>query len=213
MQMNGEALLRWPDLVVIGFNFLVLVGIGVYCARKNVSSEAYFLANRSMPGWVVGVSLMATLISSMTTLAIPGFTYKEDWRYMPAQFTYLIAVWLAVLFFMPLFRRGHFRSAYEYLERRFGTWARLYAAAGFVLFQMFRLGVILYTVCLPIETMRGISLPWIILFFGIAVATYTILGGLEAVIWTDLIQGIALMAGGLVCLPIIIGLLPGAPIS
>ncbi len=110
---------------------------------------------------------------------------------------------------MPLFRRGHVRSAYEYLELRFGTWARLYAAGVFVLFQMFRLSVILYAVCLPIETMSGISLPWIILFFGTVVATYTIVGGLEAVIWTDLIQGIALMAGGLICLPIIIGLLPG----
>ena len=162
--MSGEALLRWPDLGVIGFNFLLLVGIGIYCSRKNVSAEAYFLANRSMPGWVVGVSLMATLISSMTSLAIPAFTYVEDWRYMPAQFTYLIAVWLAVLFFMPLFRRGHVRSAYEYLELRFGTWARLYAAGVFVLFQMFRLSVILYAVCLPIETMSSISLPWIILF-------------------------------------------------
>ncbi len=152
---------------------------------------------------------MATLISSMTSLALPGFTYEEDWRYMPAQLTYLIAVWLAVLFFMPLFRRGHVRSAYEYLERRFGIWARLYAAGGFVLFQMFRLGVILYAVCLPIETMSGISMPWVILFFGVVVATYTILGGLEAVIWTDLIQGIALMTGGLICLPIIISLLPG----
>ena len=207
--MSGEALLRWPDLGVIGFNFLLLVGIGIYCSRKNVSAEAYFLANRSMPGWVVGVSLMATLISSMTSLGIPALTYVEDWRYMPAQFTYLIAVWLAVLFFMPLFRRGHVRSAYEYLELRFGTWARLYAAGVFVLFQMFRLSVILYAVCLPIETMSGISLPWIILFFGTVVATYTIVGGLEAVIWTDLIQGIALMAGGLIGLPIIIGLLPG----
>ena len=207
--MSGEALLRWPDIVVIGLNFLLLVGIGIYCSRKNVSSEAYFLAGRNMPGWVVGFSLMATIVSSMTFLALPGFTYKENWRYMPSHFTYLIAVWLAVLFFMPLFRRGHVRSAYEYLERRFGTWARLYAAGGFVLFQMFRLGVILYAVCLPIETMSGFSMPWVILFFGIVVASYTILGGLEAVIWTDFIQGIALIVGGLICIPIIIGLLPG----
>lgn len=207
--MGGEVLLRWPDLVVIGLNFLLLVGIGIYCSRKNVSSEAYFLASRNMPGWVVGFSLMATIVSSMTFLALPGFTYKEDWRYIPAHFTYLIAIWLAALYFMPLFRRGHVRSAYEYLERRFGAWARLYAAAGFVLFQMFRLGVILYAVCLPIQTMSGIPMPLVIFFFGVVVACYTILGGLEAVIWTDFIQGIALMVGGLICVPIIIGLLPG----
>ena len=93
------------------------------------------------------------------------------------------------------------RSAYEYLEQRFGTWARLYAAAGFLIFMMFRTGVILYAVCLPFGPMTGFPLEWVILVLGILVATYTILGGLEAVIYTDLLQGIALIAGGLICIP------------
>lgn len=200
---------RGADLAVIGLNLLVMVWIGAYCARKSKSSDAYFLAGRNMAGWVVGMSMMATIVSSMTFLATPGFTFAENWRYMPANFTYLLAAIPGLYLFMPLFRRGRFQSAYEYLEKRFGTWARLYAGAAFILFQMFRLGVILYAVCLPIETMTGFSLPWILVVFGVLVASYTIAGGLEAVIWTDLIQGIALILGGLICLPIIFGLVPG----
>jgi len=200
---------RWADLAVIGLNLLVMVWIGVYCGRKSKSSDAYFLAGRSMTGWVVGISMMATLVSSMTFLATPGFTYSENWRYVPPLFTYLLAAIAGLFLFMPLFRQGHFRSAYEYLEKRFGTWARLYAGGAFILFQMFRLGVILYAVCLPIETMTGFSLPAIIFIFGVLVAVYTIAGGLEAVIWTDMIQGFALIIGGLICLPIIFNLVPG----
>lgn len=207
--ITQDALLRWPDLAVIGLNFAVMIAIGISFARRSDSSDAYFLAGRSMSGWVVGMSLMATIVSSMTFLATPGFTYQEDWRYMPAHFTFLISNGLALVLFMPFFRRGHVRSAYEYLERRFGIWARLYAATGFILFQIFRLGVILYAACLAIETMSGFSLPWVIVVFGLLVASYTIAGGLQAVIWTDFVQGLALIGGGVLCLPVLISHLPG----
>ncbi len=207
--MVSENLLRWPDLLAIALNLSVMVAIGIYSARRSHSADAYFLANRSMPGWIVGFSLMATIISSMTFLAIPGFTFAKDWRYMPAHFFYFIPAIIAYYLFMPYFRRGHVRSAYEYLERRFGIWARLYAAGGFLVFQMFRTGVILYAVCLPFGPMTGIPLHWVILVLGILVATYTIAGGLEAVIYTDLLQGIALIAGGLICIPVAIRLIPG----
>ena len=207
--MISEQLLRWPDLLAIAINLSIMIGIGIYSARRNNSADAYFLASRSMPGWVVGVSLMATIISSMTFLAIPGFTFEKDWRYMPAHFFYFIPAMVAYFLFMPYFRKGHVRSAYEYLEHRFGTWARLYAAAGFLIFQMFRTGVILYAVSLPFGPMTGFPLHWVILCLGILVAAYTIAGGLEAVIYTDLLQGLALIAGGLICIPIAIKLIPG----
>lgn len=205
----GQPLLRWPDIVVIALSFVVLIVIGAICARRSKSADAYFMAGRKMRGWVVGFSMMATIISSMTFLAAPGFTFKHDWRYVPSNFVYLIAMFAALFLFMPFYRRGHVRSAYEYLERRFATWARLYAGACFVFFMMFRMGIILYVVCLPIQTMTGIDLPWILVFFGVVVASYTIAGGLEAVIWTDVLQGIALMVGGLICLPVLVSGLPG----
>ena len=201
--------LRWPDFLVICLNLGAMVAIGIYTSRRSKSSEAYFLAGRNMPGWVVGISLMSTIISSMTFLAMPGFAFQQDWRYIPGHMTYLIANLAALFLFMPFFRAGRFASAYAYLERRFGTWARLYAGAGFILFQVFRLGVILYAVSLAIETLSGFPMPLIIVVFGVLVAFYTTAGGLEAVIWTDVLQGVALVGGGLLCVPVVATLLPG----
>lgn len=204
-----QILLRIPDILVILVTFGIMIVIGGYCARKNKTSESYFLAGRNMPGWVVGFSLMATGISSMTFLAAPGFAFQENWRYMPCHIGYILALLVMVFLYMPFFRRSGVTSAYEYLERRFGSWARIYAALSFILFQMTRLGVILYAVCLPIKEMTDMSMPVIIVFFGIIVAAYTIAGGLEAVIWTDLLQGMALIIGGFICLPIVLSKLPG----
>ncbi len=207
--MSEEHLARWQDLVVIVLNLGVMVAIGVYCARRTRSSDAYFLANRSMPGWVVGVSIMATVVSSMTFLALPGSTFHDDWRFMPAHALYFIPAAVAYFVFMPFFRHGHIRSAYEYLEKRFGTWARVYGAIAFLFYHMFRIGIILYAVSLPFQRMSGLDLPYVICLLGILVAAYTIAGGLQAVIYTDFLQGLALIAGGVICMPIIAQLLPG----
>ena len=201
--MPEEHLTRWPDLLVILISLGVMVAIGVYCARRTSSADGYFLAGRNMPGWVVGFSMMATIISSMTFLAIPGSTFHEDWRFMPAHFLYFIPAAVAYAVFMPFFRRGHIRTAYEYLELRFGAWARVYGAVAFLFYHMFRTGIILYVVSLAFQRMSGLELPYVICFFGVLVAAYTIAGGLQAVIYTDLLQGIALIVGGLICTPIV----------
>ncbi len=207
--MPEDSLARWQDVLVIAVNLGLMVAIGVYCARKTRSADAYFLANRNMPGWVVAVSMMATVISSVSFLAIPGSTFQDDWRFMPGHALYFIPAIVGYAVFMPFFRGGHVRSAYEYLERRFGTWARLYGAVAFLLHHMFRIGIILYSVSLPFQRMSGVELVYVVCILGILVAAYTIAGGLEAVIYTDFLQGLALMTGGLLCLPILASLLPG----
>ena len=207
--MEGTGYLRLPDLIVLILGFCVMLYIGWYCAKKNSSSETYFLAGRSMPGWVVGFSVMATIISSMSFLANPGFAFKENWRYLVPSTGYIIATIVAIFLFMPFFRKGHVNSAYEYLEKRFGLWARLYAALAFLLLQIVRIGVILYAASLAVQAMTGWPMALVILAFGVVVAMYTIAGGLEAVIWTDLIQGIALIVGAFICLPVLVNKLPG----
>jgi solute:Na+ symporter, SSS family len=200
---------QWPDYCVIAVYFGIVLYIGGHIAKKQKGTESYFMAGRNMPGWVVGFSLMATIISSMTFLAAPGFAFAEDWRYMPSHLGYLMALPVAIMLFMPFFRRIRVGSAYEYLEMRFGIWARLYAAGTFVLFQVFRMSVVLYAVSLAIVAMTDLPLPLVVLTFGAIAAIYTIAGGLEAVIWTDFIQSIALIVGGFICLPIIVYQLPG----
>ena len=201
--------LRVADLIVIAFAFLVMIAIGFVCARRSRSAEGYFLAGRSMPGWVVGFSMMATIVSSMTFLALPAFTYEKNWIHFPGNATFLLAMLVALVLFVPFYRKAGIRSAYEYLELRFGTWARLYAAFCGILFHIFRMGVILYIVALSVQTMVGRDLETILLVLGIIVTLYTITGGLQAVIWTDLIQGVTLIGGGLICMPIILNQLPG----
>ncbi len=104
--MSEGHLARWQDLVVIALSVGVMVAIGVYCARRTRSSDAYFLANRSMPGWVVAFSMMATIISSMTFLALPSSTFNDDWRFMPELALYFVPAAVAYFVFMPFFRRA-----------------------------------------------------------------------------------------------------------
>ena len=209
----SELPIRLADQIVIGLGFILLLTIGGLCSLRSRTDEGYFLAGRSMPGWVVGFSMMATIISSMTFLAIPAFAYGDgNWKNCLAHFTYLPAVLVAIYLFIPFFRGTHVSSAYEYLERRFGLPIRMYAAGCFVLFHLFRTGIVLYAVSLAIRSifqMEDDSLPQIILVAGLLVSAYTVIGGLQAVIWTDVIQGIALIIGGLLCLPIIVQQLPG----
>jgi len=205
----SDTLIRWPDVIVLVVAALGMLVLGPYFARRNKSSESFFLAGRRLPGWLIGFSLMATIISSMTFLATPGFTYKADWRYMPTHFTYLIAATLALYLFMPFFRRSLVSSAYEYLELRFGLWARVYAGTGFILFQTCKAAIVLYAVSLPFQAMTGLSTPWFILIIGLLVGAYTIVGGFEAVVWADFIQALIMFAGAAICLPIIIYNIPG----
>ena len=201
--------MRLADVGVILLGIAVLVVIGVVSSRRSRTDEGYFLAGRSMPGWVVGCSLMATIVSSLTFLGVTAFAYGDgNWKNCLGHLTYAPAIAIASYVFIPLSRRARVSSAYEYLERRFGLWARLYAAAAFVLFHFFRTGVVLYAVSLSIQAilqLEGDALPLIIIVGGVLVSLYTIIGGLQAVIWTDVFQAFALIGGGLICLPIIIG--------
>jgi len=203
--------LHWMDLLVLAIGFVIIIAIGVISARRSKSAEGYFLAGRSLPGWLVGFSVMATIVSSMTFLSNPAFTYEHDWRHMPANCTYLLAAIVALLLFVPFYRKLRVNSIYEYLEHRFGTWARLYAAGCYVLLKTAKMGIVLYITSLALQIIVGRSVPleMVMLVFGIVVAAYTIAGGLEAVIWTDLLQGIALIGGGLICMPIIASQVPG----
>ncbi len=203
--------LHWLDFLVLGIGLAAVVAIGARAARRSRSAEAYFLAGRSLPGWLVGFSVMATVISSMTFLANPAFTYEHDWRHMPANCTYLLATVLALVLFIPFYRRLRVSSIYEYLEWRFGAWARIYAASCYVLLKVAKMGIVLYMTSLALQTILGLDWPLenVMLLFGTVVAIYTIAGGLEAVVWTDLLQGLALIVGGIICLPIIAGQLPG----
>ena len=186
-----------------------MAAIGVYFSRKNTNTEEYFVGGRSFSGWVIGLSLIGTSISSITFLAYPGDAFKTAWlRFLP-NLMLPMAVVVAAYLFLPFFRRGKIISAYQYLEGRFGPSIRIYGSAVFIMGQLVRVSLILYLISLVIHETSGLSPTMCILIGGMLVALYTIIGGIDAVIWTDVIQTIVLVLGGVVCLALIVHRLPG----
>jgi len=197
------------DIIVIVGYLLMMAAIGVYFSRRNSSTEEYFVGGRSFSGWLLGLSLVGTSISSITFLAYPADAYKTGWlRFLP-NLMLPVAVVIAAYLFLPFFRRGTNVTAYEYLEDRFGPSIRIYGALAFVVGQLVRISLILYLLALLIQEVSGFSLFASIIIGGLFVGFYTLLGGIDAVIWTDVIQTIVLLLGGLASLYIIVDLLPG----
>ena len=176
---------------------VVLFGCSFYF--RNRSADAFTKASGSMPGWVVGMSIFATYVSSISFLGIPGNAYAGTWNAFVFSLSIPIAAWLAAKFFVPLYRSVNSVSAYAYLETRFGYWARAYAAVCYLLTQLARTGSVLFLLALPLSKMFGWEVSTIIILTGAAVMLYAMLGGITAVVWTDTIQGIILIAGAVAC--------------
>ena len=138
-----------------------------------------------MPGWLVGMSIFATFVSSISFLGLPGKAFQSDWNAFVFSLSIPVASILAARFFVPLYRSVNSVSAYKYLEIRFGYWARAYASICYLLTQIARTGAILYLLALPLNTMLGWDISTIIIITGISVILYSMLGGIAAVIWTD----------------------------
>lgn len=203
--------LRIGDLIAIVLYSLAMLGLGWWTQRRIKGTEGYFVGGRSLPGWAVGLSILATAISSITFLAYPGSSYTGNWSRLVPGLMLPVAVLIGVYFFVVFYRRTMFVSAYEYFERRFGNWGRSYASVLFSLASLYRMGMILYLMSLPIRVLTGWSVLTVILFAGVVVTIYTVMGGLEAVIWTDVVQGIVLTFGGLVTIAIVFLDVPGGP--
>jgi SSS family solute:Na+ symporter len=186
------------DLAVLVLYLAAVVGLGAWFARRNRTSAHFMAASGSLPGWVVGLSIFGTFLSSNTFIGVPGKAYGGNWNAFVFSLTLPLAAWVAVKYFVPFYRNSGEISAYHHLEKRFGPWARSYALGCYLLTQQARVGAILFGVSMALHAMTGWSLPAIIIGAGVAVTLYTLLGGIEAVIWTDVIQSLVLLAGAVV---------------
>jgi SSS family solute:Na+ symporter len=201
--------LHWLDIVVLAFYFVFMAALGFYFSRRNKNTEQYFVGGRSFGGWVIGISLVGYSISSVTFIGYPGDAYKTAWiRFIP-NLMMPVAIMIASYLFIPLFRRMNITSAYEFLEGRFGPSIRRYISCAFAVGQLIRLSLVLYLVSIVVHEMTGLSPLMCILLSGLVTAMYTALGGIDAVIWTDVIQAIVLLFGGLLCLGFIVWKIPG----
>ncbi|GAB2992200.1 sodium:solute symporter [Cyclobacterium sediminis] len=199
------------DLVVFLSYMLAIILFGASFYFKKRSANDYITGGGRLPSWAIGMSIFATFVSSISFLALPGNAYLSNWSGFVFSLSIPIAAILAVKFFVPLYRGIKNPSAYYYLETKFGAWARTYASICYLLTQLARMGAIMYLLALPMNVMFGWSIPVIIVVTGVSVLIYSIMGGFEAVIWTDAIQGIVLISGALACLLIIMFSMPEGP--
>ena len=197
------------DLIVFLVYMSGIVLFGAMFYFRNKSPEQYTSGGGRLPSWVVGMSFFATFVSSISFLALPGNAYQGNWNAFVFSLSIPIAALLAVKFFVPLYRSLNSISAYHYLETRFGPWARIYASICYILTQLMRTGSILYLLALPLNALLGWSIGWIIVVTGLSIILYSMLGGIQAVIWTDAIQGIILIGGAVLCLVLIFVQIPG----
>ncbi|MBN1415284.1 MAG: sodium:solute symporter [Bacteroidales bacterium] len=191
--------MRIPDLVVFVCYMAGITIFGSLFYRKNKTSEAFTLGNRAIPRWVVTMSIFATFVSSISFIALPGSAFQGNWNAFTFSLSIPVASVMAVFFFVPLYRKVNSPSAYTFLEDRFGPWARIYVSVCYLLTQLMRVGTILYLLALVLNAVSGWKIAPVIVVTGLAVMIYSLLGGMQAVVWTDAIQSLILITGALVC--------------
>ncbi len=197
------------DLAIIAFYMLAMILTGVWFSRKNKNPDQFTKASGKIPQWAVGISIYATFLSSNTFLGVPGKAFGTNWNAFVFSLSMPFAAWIAAKYFIPFYRNSGEVSAYTHLEKRFGPWARTYAVACFLLTQLARMGSVFFGIALSLQAMTGYSMQSIMIVMGIIIIVYTVLGGMEAVIWTEVAQGIIKTFGAIIILYFIISKMPG----
>jgi len=187
---------------------VLMVLMGWYFSRRNKTTDDFFLAGGRIPWWAAGLSIYATMLSAITYLSQPALAYSFDWQAYLGYFAIILVVPIVITFYLPFYRKLNVTTAYEYLEKRFHVSVRMFGSTSFVLFQLVRMGIVVYLPALALSTVIGMDIYMAIIVMGILAILYTYMGGMEAVIWTDVVQVIVLMVGliiGLVFIWIEIG--------
>ncbi|MCR9202836.1 MAG: sodium/solute symporter [Planctomycetaceae bacterium] len=192
-----------PDFGLINYTVLVvylaaMVGIGLYFAKRNNTTDQFFRGGSRIPWWAAGCSIFATMLSSLTFTGVPSKAYAQDWVYFIGNMMIPVVAVFAVKVALPFFRRIDATSAYEFLEQRFNRTTRLFGSSCFVVFHIFRMAVVMSLTGLALAVATPLSPAQSVLLMGTLSIIYCSLGGIEAVIWTDTIQAVALLGGALV---------------
>ncbi|HEX9201667.1 MAG TPA: sodium:solute symporter [Acidobacteriaceae bacterium] len=192
------------DVIVVVIYMAVLVGVGVRVSRRQNSTNEYFLAERSIPGWAIGMSLLATIITSVTFIAYPGAAYAGNWSLLVPGIMFVVVIAGIGTVVVPFFRHVVAMSAYEYFGKRFGTAVRMYSSFTFAIGHFSKMSFVFYLLALSVGGITGWSVTRVIVILGFITIFYTLIGGLEAVIWTDVIQGFVLWSGVIVTIGLLL---------
>jgi SSS family transporter len=188
--------MKFLDYMVIVIYFLVVAGVGTYFARKQTSSEEFALGNRKVKWWAAGISMFASGVSTISFMALPALIACIGLASTGPAIFMIFGVFVGAYVTYPMLRRLNITSTFEYLEHRYGLSLRLAGSfIGIVTQMMGRIGIVVMLPALAISSMTGLD-PWkAILLTGVVTTIYSTAGGFEAVIWTDVTQGIMMTLG------------------
>ncbi len=187
--------MRWLDWLVVVAYLVWIVWDGLKRSKRTSEVEGYFLANRSLPWWAVGLSVMATQLSAITLVGTTGQGAADGMRFVQFYFGLPIAMIILSVTVVPFFYRARVFTAYEYLERRFDVKTRTLAAILFLLLRSLSTGAVISAPAVILSIVLGWNLTFTILMIGLPTALYTILGGVQAVTWTDVKQMAVIVVG------------------
>jgi Na+/proline symporter len=201
------------DYAILGFYLLVMLLVGVYFSREQHTSRDFLLAGRSMRWFPVGLSVMATLLSALSYAGHPAEAYYVGWKLLLVPAAAWMTLPVMTMWVLPLYSRLEIYSVYEYLEMRFDARTRQFASGAFLLWRLLWLGGVLYAPCkvLAIAGEWDIPLAALIIVLGVVTTLYTFLGGMKAVIWTDVIQSFVMLGGVLVIIGAVWWQVDGGP--
>jgi len=185
------------NIIVIILYFVALAWIGFYFSKRQKNTDDYFKGGGRIPWWAVGLSIFGTNLSAITFMSIPAKAYATDWSYIMLNIGIVMVVPLVLYLFIPFYRRLNVTTAYEYLEQRFNALVRLICSVAFILYQIGRMGIVLYLPAIALNVVTGFDISLCIGLMGVLSLIYTMMGGIEAVVWTDALQVVVLLSGAL----------------
>ncbi len=192
------------DYGIILFFLGLTLYFGFIFAKKQKTTQTYFLAKGKVPSWAIGMSLLATLISSVTFLGYPGEGFTSNWILLVQGLMVPIVLLGTIWFIVPLFRKVIGLSTYEYFEKRFGKFARYYSSSSFILRQFSSMGTVLFLMAVALSNLTGVNPSLVMFVIGGIIILVNLQGGIEAVIWLDVFQGFMLLATGIICLTLLV---------
>lgn len=197
------------DSVIVIVYIAIVFGVGVLCSRGQTSLKDYFLGDRNIPWWAAACSGVGAIVSGIAYLGAPGLAFSRDYSYHQIRLGIPISLIVVCLIMLPIFFRLNIYSIYEYLERRFDRRVRLLAGALFFFSKCGYLAVVIYAPSLVVAQATGLPVKVVVLATGLGTMTYTLIGGIKAVIWTDTLQVGILLSGIVVTIMLVAGRVPG----
>ena len=197
VEVTNDKRFGWLNWTVLAIYLIAMLLMGFYFMRKENGADDFFKGGGRIPWWAAGISIYATMLSAITYMTIPAKAYTTDWTYYPMLWMILLISFPVIKYYLPYFRKLNVTSAYEILEQRFNLFTRLLASTLFSIFMIVRMAIVLYLPSLALTAVTGIDIYLCIVLMGLVTIIYCTMGGVEAVIWGDVVQGLILVFGAI----------------